>query len=274
MEIDWFGTTHPWSGADKEAAILGAVHCGHDGDDGDGVDEEPDADDEHVQDAVGQLVPPHEREVGVDGNGGDKAAGGQVTGRDKQALGEASRGADADPAVAEPLGAEEEGHALVHVGEKEVEDEDEELIRRLSLPERRQGRLVVVFHACVGPGAARPATTTGGGGGMMATYTITTVITADQLPIAVLLLGKDAVDAQCKVDPVLQGARLVLGRVPGRGAEVVVPDELVGQVEEEQGGREEGHKGEDADGDEALPVVLVHVERLRLVSQFSRGHGC
>ena len=120
----------------------------------------------------------------MNGNGGDEAAGGQIASRDEQSLGEARRRPNADLIPPQPLDVEEEGNALVHVGEEEVEDEQQKLIRGVPLLLHRPRRR--------GEFATAPPV-------MGRHYW--------RLPIAVVvcLLVKYPVDAQGEVDGLLEG---------------------------------------------------------------------
>ena len=79
------------------------------------------------------------------GDGSDKETRGQVAGRDKEPLGEAGRRTHRDGTTPQPLGVEEESHALVHVGQQEVQDENEKLIRWLP----RRFLLLLFLHCCL-----------------------------------------------------------------------------------------------------------------------------
>ena len=111
---------------------MSAILRGRDGNRRDGIDEHPQQSNDQIQHSMGHCVSPDNTQIGVDGNGRDETTARKIASGYEQALGEASGRADSDCVVPQPLCVEEEGDALVHVGQEQVEDEDEELIRRLA----------------------------------------------------------------------------------------------------------------------------------------------
>lgn len=63
------------------------------------------------------------------GDGGDEEARGQIARRDQPPLSPADRRPDEDGVVSKPGGVQHEGAGLVDVGQEEVVEEDEELVR-------------------------------------------------------------------------------------------------------------------------------------------------
>jgi hypothetical protein len=65
----------------------------------------------------------------VNGNARDENTRRQISQRDKKSLGETGRRADIDATLTQPSGIEPEGRRLVHVGQQQIKDQYEELIR-------------------------------------------------------------------------------------------------------------------------------------------------
>lgn len=193
--------------------------------------------------------PADDREIGVNGNGRDEAAAGQVTGRDEPALGPARRGPDDNGIFGEPSDVEQKGRGLVHVCKQEVVDEKQELVGRVSPPRQR----VVCLAVLAGE-------------------------------LLLIVVGEEAVDAEGKVDgprerlavtggcsrglwrglrrgiagalsscwPRCAGAGPGRRGRTGRRVEETPCHQLVGEICEEGGGGGKGDEGEDGDGDEAV----------------------
>lgn len=123
--------TYPGRGADIETTPTPSIPGNGDAEDSHEIYERPYDSDGRIQKPVGRLPVPHNDEVRVDGDGAGEAARGQVASRDEPALGPADRDAHGDAVDPHPFRAQHEGRRLVHVGEQQVEDENEELIRRL-----------------------------------------------------------------------------------------------------------------------------------------------
>ena len=128
--------TYPARSADIETTLVPPVPGDGNAEDGHEVDECPEAGYGGVQDAVRRLPIPHDDKIGVDGNGTGEATRGQVAGRDEPALGPAHRDAHHYRIRSHPPGTEHERRRLVQVGQQQVEDEHEELVRRS--PSRRR----------------------------------------------------------------------------------------------------------------------------------------
>ncbi len=121
--------TYPCRRADKETPGLLAIvrHANPDNDQE--VVKDPQADDGGVDGPLRRGVLPHDGQVRVDGDGRDEQAAGDIADLDQPRLGEAGRGADLDAVAADPDGVEQERGRLVDVGQQEVVDEDQELVR-------------------------------------------------------------------------------------------------------------------------------------------------
>jgi hypothetical protein len=154
----------------------------------------------------------------------------------------------------------------VHVGEEEVEDEDEELVGRLAPTAAAEGCRGVLPQ---GQSSARVAAAFAvflGGAAL--------VLMLLRLFLAV---GEDGIDAEDKVDPALQGLaafgtghNVALG--PCAGFQQVVPCQLICEVAEEDGRGEEGDEGQRRDGRETLVVAGRQNQRTARLGQLSFDH--
>lgn len=136
--------SYPWTGPHEVASSCLPVLRGQERDDGQAVDEEPYTNDADVQHFRGGSPTLDDGEVGMESNGSNEAAGSQVAIGVEEALDEAGLGADEDAASADPYVAQEEGGGLMHVGEEQVVDEDQELIRVAVLGQFDASDVVVV----------------------------------------------------------------------------------------------------------------------------------
>lgn len=192
------------------------VLCGQNGDDGEAVYKQPDEDNAGIEDPRTRPPASDNRQVRVDGNSSDEATRSQVSIRVEEALDEAGRGIDEYAASPEPYVAEQKGRGLVHVGQEQVGNEDQELVGLPGLGLRQLLNVLLVGR------------------------------------LGVLSLGPKSPVLDCEFD---SNGRLghvfgnhIYPRRPGQPPGY----HLEGQVHEQYRRCEEGQEGEDGDGHEAI----------------------
>lgn len=179
--------------------------------------------------------------VRVNGDGRDEKRRSQIAVGIEEALDKARRGLDEDAALLDPRDAEKEGRALVHVGNDEVEDEDEKLVGRVVFG------LLYALHAPV-------------------------VSRLVRLP-----LSREGSILKRKVGNGL-GLRNVPREAAGPGLLAKVPaDQLDGQVHKESRSEKKGEEGKDGNGNQAAAEARGQrgdVAVLRVVFEIliRRGH--
>lgn len=123
--------THPGTGSDVETSLFPPVFRNDDTKDARAVHKGPHHDDGRVEGPGRDLLVRDDGHVGVDGDARNEDGRGQVARRYEPALRPASARADLDGVPRQPLDVEQERQRLLDVGQKQVEDQHEELVGRL-----------------------------------------------------------------------------------------------------------------------------------------------
>jgi hypothetical protein len=123
--------TYPGTGSNIVSPVVSSIAGGQQGNNRKGVNEDPDKNNHCVEHHLRWTVSPYDGKVSVNSDRCDKETGCQVSIGVEKALDKACRGFDEDASFVDPRQAEKESSALVHIGNDEVEDEDEELVRRV-----------------------------------------------------------------------------------------------------------------------------------------------
>ena len=131
--------TYPGTRSHKQPSHIGPIPRNSHSQDGRAVYKRPEPRDSRVKRAGRHAVALDDSEIGMQRDGRDEDAGGQVPDRHKPALCPAHCSPRFNGVPREPGDIEHEGNGLLDVGEQQVVDQDQELVRRIlgqALPER------------------------------------------------------------------------------------------------------------------------------------------